>query len=602
MSFPRTKRGPDDVVPYAIVAGLVFVYLVLRAVLVPLVHDEANTFFHYVHNGTWVPFLAHWDAGNHVLAMAMGRVTTTLFGPGALALRSFSLLCYLLYAWYVWRVGGALKDRLVRWCCWLALLGTPFVLEFFALFRGYGPSIALLMMGMYHLAGAWRTGGTRDAVLAPIALGAAVVANLSILPMWAAGMALLAVLALGSAQGHATRIAGLVLGALPGLVMAAFALGLRDRGLLYHGNMQGVFNGSTASLVEVVLGTQYMLPRMIVAMLFVAVLFITQRTWRTGERDAGTMLLVVATGLLLAELIARMLLGGLLEVLYPTYRAAMHWVPPFVLGLGLALDRSTATAPYRRWAALLLLALPLRSAHVANTRLVTNWYAEYLPATLYHAVMDKQSQAPRNLALSMPGTLGPIWDHYNLTQGDVAFFPDLKDDPDTLADLIIGPAWRLPGDGYGTVLKARVGGHHLVERNDQVSWRPFADTAWKAPVGDAEFRNVLEASVRGQQGRPVMISFTGVLSGPAEERGELFLVTELRKAEGGHIHYRALPLHRSWPHGRRWPLRMVQVLPPLPPEADRLVFYFWAPGGRRHAIDGLMAAFLEPVALSTLNE
>jgi hypothetical protein len=49
-------------------------------------------------------------------------------------------------------------------------------------------------------------------------------------------------------------------------------------------------------------------------------------------------------------------------------------------------------------------------------------------------------------------------------------------------------------------------------------------------------------------------------------------------------------------------VRMVQVLPPLPPEADRLVFYFWAPGGRRHAIDGLMAAFLEPVALSTLNE
>jgi hypothetical protein len=33
----------------------------------------------------------------------------------------------------------------------ITLLLTPFLLDFFSLFRGYGPSVAFALMGMYHL-------------------------------------------------------------------------------------------------------------------------------------------------------------------------------------------------------------------------------------------------------------------------------------------------------------------------------------------------------------------------------------------------------------------------------------------------------------------
>lgn len=600
MSLPRTDRDRSEARLFLGATALVFVYLVLRALLVPLVHDEANTFFHFVHNGTWVPFRAHWDAGNHVLAMAVGRCTTALFGAGPLALRSFALLCFLLYAWYVWRVGGVINERMVRWCTWAALLAMPFALEFFALFRGYGPSLAFLLMAIHHLAAAWRSNSPKDAFWASVAMGLGVLANLSLLPMWAAGTMLVTVLALSATKQRAAFIFSAALGALPGLLMVPFALGLRDRGLLYHGNMQGVLNGSVASLVDVMFRTWYVLPRVLAAVLFMLTLYYALRAVKGKARGEAQTLLVVASGLLLAEVGARMVLGGVFEVLYPTYRAAMHWVPLFILGLGLAIDASTEKAPYRRWVALLLLLFPVRAAYVANTRQVSNWSDEYLPATVHDAVVEAQLRAGHNLSISMPPIVIPIWDHYNLTRGTSAIFPDPHEEPDTLADLIIAPA-SFPVPGSHRMLLA-AGPNQLLERSEPRAWVPFAERAWTVPLEAREYLTLLEVPLRAHQGMPVMLSLAGAISGPPEDRGELFLVTELRNGAGEQFHYRALPMHRSLQHGRAELFSMVQVLPPLPPAAEGLVLYIWAPDGRRYALDGVVATLLEPVGSSTTNE
>jgi hypothetical protein len=53
-----------------------------------------------------------------------------MLGASPLALRIFSVLSYALYAWYVLCLGSWFTDRWVRWCVWLALLFTPFVMVF----------------------------------------------------------------------------------------------------------------------------------------------------------------------------------------------------------------------------------------------------------------------------------------------------------------------------------------------------------------------------------------------------------------------------------------------------------------------------------------
>jgi hypothetical protein len=123
----------------------------LRAVLVPLTHDEARTFFVYTRTGEFLPWLGHWDAGNHVLCTALGWLSYEAFGMAAWSLRLANVLAFGLYAAYAYRWGLLLSDRAVRWCLWPALLFTPVLIEFFALYRGYGMAMAFLLMALYPL-------------------------------------------------------------------------------------------------------------------------------------------------------------------------------------------------------------------------------------------------------------------------------------------------------------------------------------------------------------------------------------------------------------------------------------------------------------------
>jgi hypothetical protein len=68
---------------FLLFAGVAFAYVALRAVLVPLTHDEARTFFVYTRTGEFLPWLGHWDAGNHVLCTALGWLSYEAFGMAA---------------------------------------------------------------------------------------------------------------------------------------------------------------------------------------------------------------------------------------------------------------------------------------------------------------------------------------------------------------------------------------------------------------------------------------------------------------------------------------------------------------------------------------
>ena len=441
MCSPPTKAHSNALLVYALAAALVFAYLLLRAAVVPLVHDEANTFFHYVHNGTWVPFLGHWDAGNHVLAMAMDNLSTALWGPCALSLRSFALLSFLLHAVYTWHLGRLVHDPLVRWCLWAAMLATPFVLEFFALFRGYGPSVALLVMGTCHLARTWHSPRALHAWLAPLAFGLGVTANLSLLPMWAMAMGLLLIPVLRGEGPLGARLGGLLLGTLPGLGMTAFAFGLRDRDLLYHGNTQGVLGGSLATLSEVVFGSAHHLLLGTIAAAFVMLVVATLPQLRREHRTMATLVPAMALLLLGGELLARVVLGQLLHVLYPTYRAVLHWVPLFLLAVAFTVDQRATVHRAWRWAALLLVVFPLRTVLMANLRTVTNWKVEALPVAVMAQALALQEEAQRTLALGIPVALSPIWDHALLMRGGTALLATVG------ANRTPGPTciWAPPG-------------------------------------------------------------------------------------------------------------------------------------------------------------
>lgn len=96
---------------FALLALLAVAYVVVRAWTVPFVNDEARAFYMYVLSGGFLPFRATWDAANHPLLSVLAQVSWRIGGTAPLALRIWSVLAFIAYAWYAWRMGAWLKIR-----------------------------------------------------------------------------------------------------------------------------------------------------------------------------------------------------------------------------------------------------------------------------------------------------------------------------------------------------------------------------------------------------------------------------------------------------------------------------------------------------------
>jgi hypothetical protein len=130
----------------AIAAGL-FVYVAVRAALVPITHDEAFSYLVYV-SRSFEAILALKGpelANNHVLNSLLARTATVVFGPSELALRLPNLLAFGLYLVSAIALARRFTNVLGSLCGFALLVGNPLLLELFGLERGYGLGLAFLL-------------------------------------------------------------------------------------------------------------------------------------------------------------------------------------------------------------------------------------------------------------------------------------------------------------------------------------------------------------------------------------------------------------------------------------------------------------------------
>ncbi len=163
---------------------LLLVYVALRACKLSLLWDEANTFFEYVRNPRWIPEGHNFmSANNHLLNTWLMKCSVFLFGESELALRLPNVLAGGIYFF----AAASLAEKLVikRWQIlgvFFLLTLNPFVLDFFSVARGYGISMALLMLGILQLT-KYILGKQeiRHGIYAQLFLTIAVLANLTLI-------------------------------------------------------------------------------------------------------------------------------------------------------------------------------------------------------------------------------------------------------------------------------------------------------------------------------------------------------------------------------------------------------------------------------------
>tara|TARA_R110002049_G_scaffold100145_5_gene244001 strand:- start:4562 stop:5998 length:1437 start_codon:yes stop_codon:yes gene_type:complete len=133
-------------ISFVLVILLLIIYVILRAYYLSFTHDESISFKIILGDSNFV-----YTANNHYLNTLLMSISNSLFGDNELALRLPNVLALILYS-----LGGflILKTSKLVWTvilCFSVLFLNPFLLEFFALARGYGLSIGFMFMSLFFL-------------------------------------------------------------------------------------------------------------------------------------------------------------------------------------------------------------------------------------------------------------------------------------------------------------------------------------------------------------------------------------------------------------------------------------------------------------------
>ena len=236
---------------YAVLASAMVLLAALRAYLVPFSHDEVATFYFYIQPGKFIPFSSHVDANGHFLTSALGWLCFKMFGSSPFSLRLPSLAALVLLCYAVSRCFSLFRFYVTRIAFAAGFLLFYTFLSYFSLCRGYGISMACLVMAVCYWHAFISGGMHRHFIKFSLFMQLALAANLTLI--FVAGICLgicfvfhIKRKGLGSAG---VVIVYLVNAALL-LFWVAYAFYLRNNGALYYGAGSSYWQVTFVSLME----------------------------------------------------------------------------------------------------------------------------------------------------------------------------------------------------------------------------------------------------------------------------------------------------------------------------------------------------------------
>lgn len=267
MSPQSAKPAPKWLLP-ALLAGaaLLLAYTTGRALAVALTFDEAWTLTGYART-PWADILGfkYVTANNHLANSLLVKASTGLLGDSPFAIRLPNLLAHVAYLGFSIAISRRLGHPFWAILGFLFLNVHPYLLDFFALGRGYGLGLAMALGALHHMLSYRERALLRHAAWNALFAGLGVVCNLSALHLFVANAGLMGLLALSHARAAGVPLwpsvqrVGLHIGPLL-LVAVLLYLGLAGpvRALvaaneLYYGGTSGFWSDTVFSLCHATL-------------------------------------------------------------------------------------------------------------------------------------------------------------------------------------------------------------------------------------------------------------------------------------------------------------------------------------------------------------
>ncbi|MCX7743806.1 MAG: hypothetical protein N2167_04485 [Flavobacteriales bacterium] len=567
---------------YFFTAIAIAIYLVLRAVHIPLVHDEAATFFHYIHSLDFIPYIAHWDANNHILNSALASLFYVLLGPEEWVLRLPNLLAFPFYAWFIFQLGTFIRQKWIQASFRFVMLMTHGVLEFFALSRGYGMSIAAMVGGLYLLMLFQQTAKLKHLIASLLAWNLAVLANLNLSASYFLSLGWLLLLILFYPQKN--RSIKLLIAFIGFFSMGFFvllALELKKRGLLYYGASDGFWEITVQTLIRMFFGFTH--PILSVLIIFFSCLTFFSLIYFLIIHQINQWFVythMVWPVFFTANLAAIFIQNKLMHVNFPEDRTGMHMFVFLTGSIFFIADWLNQLFKYSRYFILPLLLIPIHMLTYMNLGYSTQWKKEHMDEKLFHTILRDAGSMKKLPSVGGYGIQHLIWYYYVYRYGGNAPLMSYNDYPAFHYDyLLLNQEHRnLSGLKNYTFLDedaySKIG---LYKRKEHVFLMP--DTSWITNDFinvSYEFIDFFNAKTKRYMGDSLAIEISCNLVSKQKPL-IAYMVTSVDNPEGGTKYYIYASLHwmRNSYTTENGQFHQIFYIPRMPEKPTRLAIYFW---------------------------
>jgi hypothetical protein len=565
---------------------LVWVYLFIRAIYVPMAHDEIATFHYYIQTSDFLPFIAHWDMNNHVINSALGALFYSLFGLSPFVLRLPNLLMFPLFCFFLWKTANLIPGKIAQWMFILTLLLSHGFLEFFSLSRGYGMSMAFLMPVLYYTFRATGEFTTRR-MMAAMAWGIlATLANLALINTFAilSGWMFLLIWFSDKPGGILRKLLNTLLlmgtGLPPLFFFALISFKARELGLLYTGGTSGFFPDTVGTLLPKLTGMDNVLLYAVAALLF---LFAAGYAVFKIIRERSLLLPgLVFFVFLCGNILFYWVLNAFFQVNFPGDRVVLYLFPLFAGALCFFTGDLAERTSRKAFLLILspLLFFPFHFVYSINLTHAEFYKEDPIPVSFYNAV--KADHKPGEYPPTVGGhRLGHFcWSFNDFSNGGTESQRTFEDYPGTVEDFQVadGPELVKFKDGYDVLLRYPPNDKYLLKRKVAPQKILLTSSDPVSTDGDQNYEYFTLFSVRLDTlaGKNIYIGLIGNIESPAVPF-EAWIVAEARDSTGKAVCYEKLALNWLRPDwkGEAAYLKNGILIANLPASVRRVHVYLW---------------------------
>jgi hypothetical protein len=337
----RITRNRDNLI-ISILFLVLWIYLLLRIIKLPLIDDEINTWFIYINHNRVLPLQGYVDANNHILNSVFAWFFVQFLGSSPVVLRLPNFLFFPVYVYYSWKISGMTGNRFIRFSVFLGTVMAHHLFDFYGLCRGYGIALAMLLGACYHLIHYFRNHKLYHLSLFLLFAFLMVWAHLSLLGTAYMFAVIITFHLIFTSRkiNHRLLIYSFV---IAGFILILgystwYSMHLNKVGKIYLGRVEGGYiKVSVLSLINVLFKTKSLYLFFVVALLFAftGAGSLTEMI-RKGITKCSDSPLQLFFYLITGNIVIILLSHRFLDVVYPMERATLYMLPMLLFAIGFA--------------------------------------------------------------------------------------------------------------------------------------------------------------------------------------------------------------------------------------------------------------------------